>query len=80
MSSSSEDEGSSDDVSGDEDDEGGEAEAEDAEALVAEWGVGALAANPEEEIPLMDETKRCEHPHPHPHRVHTVLLSYRYYI
>jgi len=56
--SSSEDEGSSDGDS-DEEDENGPVEAEDPEALVAEWGVGAMAANPEEEIPLMDESKRC---------------------
>jgi hypothetical protein len=56
--SSSEDKGSSDGDS-DEEDENGPVEAEDPEALVAEWGVGAMAANPEEEIPLMDESKRC---------------------
>lgn len=33
-------------------------EGQDLNALVEEWGVGALAANPEEEIPLIDETRR----------------------
>lgn len=26
---------------------------------VAEWGVGAMAANPDEDIPTTDETRRC---------------------
>ena len=56
---------SSDDEAGSQDDSDGDAEGQsdeegdDAEAEAAEWGVGAMAANPEEEIPMLDETRRC---------------------
>ncbi len=44
------------------DDEEVDVEAEEQEEeyeVKKEWGVGAMAANPEEEIPLIDETRRC---------------------
>ncbi|GAX82620.1 hypothetical protein CEUSTIGMA_g10046.t1 [Chlamydomonas eustigma] len=59
-SSDDEDEDEVEDSSSESDDEAGEGQEGEpgAELSVKEWGVGAMAANPEEKIPLMDETKR----------------------
>ena len=51
--SSSEDEGDEEDA-----EQGAIPEDSEEVANLTEWGVGALAANPDEDIPLADETRR----------------------
>lgn len=63
VDSSSEESGSDSDAggSGSDSDSGslpGADEEDDKEIDLSEWGAGAMAVNPDEDIPLMDESRR----------------------